>query len=65
MAKKRKFIDTMAPFVGANMAFKRDCFKKIGFFETNIGPGQGTRGEDTELFHRLRKKEMSLYYCGA
>lgn len=58
---KKEFI---LPFVGANMAFKRECFDKVGMFFENIGPGTGSMGDDTEFFKRLEKECMRLYYCG-
>jgi hypothetical protein len=52
------------PFLGANSTFKRECFLKYGLFRTDIGPGSGAKGGDTEFFRRLEKGNANLYYCG-
>lgn len=54
----------MLPFIGANMAFKRECFDRYGLFRTDLGPGQETMGDDTEFFRRLEKRQSKLLYCG-
>ena len=53
----------MPPFVGANMAIRRNCFKEIGLFRTDLGPGL-VNGEDSELFTRLIRHNKICYYCG-
>ena len=55
-------IETMVPFIGANMAITKDCFIKNGLFDTGLGPGTPRMGDDTELFKRLKNK--AIYYCG-
>ena len=57
-------LDKMVPAVGANMAFKKSCFKELGLFREDIGAGKGMVGEDTEFFMRLLRKNKVLYYCG-
>lgn len=44
--------------IGANMAFKREVFEKVGFFETSVGRfGKKLLGsEETELCLRLKNK---------
>jgi glycosyltransferase involved in cell wall biosynthesis len=54
----------MYEFLGANFAFKRSLFTEFGLFRTDVGPGQGTLGEDTELINRFLKAGKKLYYCG-
>ncbi|MGE0267445.1 MAG: glycosyltransferase [Candidatus Omnitrophota bacterium] len=61
--ESRFYDDTMLPFVGAHMVFRRECFKEHGFFTSEFGPGTDfPYGEDVEMFYRLfgRKK---IYYC--
>ncbi|MFH1641730.1 MAG: glycosyltransferase [Nanoarchaeota archaeon] len=53
----------MVPFVGANMAIKSVVFDEHGLFKTDLGPGTGLMGDDTELFRRFEKNK-ELYYCG-
>ncbi len=53
------------PFVGANMAYKKECFVKYGLFDTNIGVGKGMLGEDTDFFRRVFNNKGILYYCGS
>ena len=54
----------MIEIVGANMAFKRTIFDDCGLFRIDLGAGQGTMGEDTELFKRFSQKTKKIYYCG-
>jgi len=51
-------------FLGANYAFKRQVFEECGMFRTDIGPGKGTFGDDTEFVGRALKTGKKLYYCG-
>jgi glycosyltransferase involved in cell wall biosynthesis len=53
-----------SPF-GANMAFRREAFRKYGLFRTDLGPNAGTeiRGEDTEFCRRLINAGESLVYA--
>jgi GT2 family glycosyltransferase len=41
---------------GANMVFKKEVFKKIGFFDPKLGPQKGKHinGEDTDLIEKAR-----------
>lgn len=59
----KKYDVPMAEFVGANVAFMSTVFKEAGPFRTDLGPGQGTFGEDSEMVRRLYKMDKSLYYC--
>lgn len=52
------------PFVGANMAFRKNCFNKYGLFRTDLGPGRKAWGDDTEFFMRLEAHSVNLYYYG-
>lgn len=54
----------MIEMVGANMAFRRTIFDDCGLFRTDLGAGQGTVGEDTEIFERIAQKTKKVYYCG-
>jgi len=60
----KKYVKTMKPIFGANMAFKQEVFEKYGYFRTDLGAGQGTMGEDTEFYNRLSKHTDRIYYCG-
>jgi glucosyl-dolichyl phosphate glucuronosyltransferase len=51
-------------FLGANYAFKRQVFDDCGLFRTDIGPGKGTYGDDTEFVGRTLRFGKKLYYCG-
>lgn len=54
---------TDAPF-GANMAFRREVFKKFGVFRTDLGrfPDSMIGGEDAEFGDRLLKAGQRLRY---
>lgn len=54
-----------APF-GANMAFRRDVFDRVGLFDTNRGrKGQVLAGgEDIEMFERLLGTGMKAHFLG-
>lgn len=56
--------ESMAPFVGANMALKRKLCAGKNLFEDDLGVGTGRLGEDTELFERLRLANKKILYCG-
>jgi GT2 family glycosyltransferase len=47
-------VDLSSPPFGANMAFRRDVFERIGGFRTDLGPVGNSRmtSEDTELARR-------------
>jgi len=55
---------TMQPFVGANIAIKKSCFEELGLFRTDLGPGTGTFGDDSEVFTRLKTANKKVIYCG-
>src|SRR5438034_287760 len=38
---------------GANMAFRRAAFAKVGLFDTRLGAGASGCSEDSELWYRL------------
>jgi glycosyltransferase involved in cell wall biosynthesis len=52
------------PFIGANLAFKREVFQEAGFFRTDLGVGTNTVGEDTEFIERVLSRGKTLFYCG-
>lgn len=48
---------------GANVAYRRAMFDKIGLFETALGPGTLTAGsEDHDMFFRVLKNGYALVY---
>jgi GT2 family glycosyltransferase len=48
---------------GANMAYRRDLFDRIGFFAPELGAGTPTTGgEDIEMFFRLLQEGYTLLY---
>ncbi|MDO8953190.1 MAG: glycosyltransferase [Draconibacterium sp.] len=53
------------PF-GANMAFRKSIFQKIGLFDTNRGRKGMTlaSGEDEELFERILAAELIVVFLG-
>jgi glucosyl-dolichyl phosphate glucuronosyltransferase len=58
-----KIEESHLPF-GANLAFRKDVFKKYGLFRTDLGPNPGDliRGEDTEFCIRLLDAGEKLVY---
>ena len=38
---------------GANMAFRREAFERVGFFDERLGAGTSGCSEDSELWYRL------------
>jgi glycosyltransferase involved in cell wall biosynthesis len=55
---------SMDAFVGANMAYRKNCFRECGLFRTDLSTGRGFFGDDTEFFRRVEKNKKRLYYCG-
>ncbi len=60
----KKYQKPMYEFLGANFAFRKHVFGKIGLFNTSIGPGTPSMGDDTEFVSRALKAGLTLYYCG-
>lgn len=55
----------MRPFIGANMAFRRTVFEKVGYFRTDLGAGTDVMGEDTEFAKRVIGRGIrNIYYAG-
>ena len=49
--------------VGANMAFRRGVFDRVGNFDEAIGPGTVTLGaDDLDFFHRVLCEGLTLRY---
>jgi glucosyl-dolichyl phosphate glucuronosyltransferase len=49
----------------ANLAIRKDCFNKFGYFRTDMGPVQNDEyfiGEDTEFCYRLVNGGARLFY---
>jgi glycosyltransferase involved in cell wall biosynthesis len=50
--------------MGANMAFRRDLFDRIGMFDVRLGPGKFFAGsDDTDIFYRALKAGYRLLYA--
>lgn len=51
--------------IGANMAFRKSVFDKIGLFNVGLGRSgaklQG--GEEKDVFARMRAENLSVWYC--
>ena len=47
---------------GANMAFRREVFDKVGNFDTRLGPGASGTSEDTELAQRILRAGINIAY---
>jgi glycosyltransferase involved in cell wall biosynthesis len=58
-------LPSQTPF-GANMAFRRDVFEKVGSFDTNRGRKGKllASGEDGELFERILSGGLSVVFLG-
>jgi glucosyl-dolichyl phosphate glucuronosyltransferase len=56
--------ETIRPPAGANMAFRRDVFVKLGGFRTDLGPAPKSRilGEDSEISYRVMNSGGRLLY---
>ena len=54
----------MVPLIGANMAIRKELFGHFGLFREDMGPGFGTKGEETDYIRRLEKGSKKIYYCG-
>lgn len=62
--KSRPFLMGKFP-IGANMAFRKSVFEKIGLFNVNLGRN-GTKlqgGEEKDLFARMRSEYLTIWYC--
>jgi len=52
--------------VGCNMTYRKDILEQVGMFDTSIGQvGDNlVRGDETELFERIKKLNQPVYYLG-
>lgn len=46
---------------GANMAFRRNIFDKVGYFDKRLGAGASGCSEDSELWYRILAKGLSCH----
>lgn len=47
---------------GANMAFRRSVFERLGFFDERLGAGAAGCSEDSEYWYRMLEAGMSIRY---
>lgn len=47
---------------GANMAFKKEVFDKVGLFDVRLGAGTSGCSEDSEIWFRILKQKGTIYY---
>lgn len=49
---------------GLNMAFKNEIFKRIGYFNPNLGRKGGNllSNEEVDFFHKMRKEGYKIWY---
>jgi len=47
---------------GANMAFRRSTFDRIGLFDTRLGAGASGCSEDSEMWYRILASGGACYY---
>jgi GT2 family glycosyltransferase len=52
-ATRRRGVPAWRVGAGANMAFRREAFDRVGFFDERLGPGTSGCGDDSELWYRL------------
>ena len=50
---------------GANMAFRRDAFERVGLFDERLGAGAAGCSEDSELWYRLLAEGYRCRYVPA
>jgi hypothetical protein len=50
---------------GANMAFRREVFARVGFFDERLGAGASGCSEDSELWYRLLAEGYRCRYTPA
>ena len=56
-------IRAQAVGVGANMAFRRSVFERVGEFDEALGAGTNTLGaEDLDFFHRVLRAGLTICY---
>lgn len=49
--------------LGANMAFRMDALRRVGFFDERLGPGAAGHEEETEMSQRLRRAGFHIGYA--
>ncbi len=47
---------------GANMAFRREVFRRVGLFDTRLGAGASGCSEDSEMWYRILAARMAIGY---
>ena len=56
-------LGAQAAGAGANMAFRRSVFERVGYFDEAIGPGTPTLGaDDLDFFHRVLCEGLTICY---
>src|SRR5262245_4735180 len=53
------------PIIGCNVAFKREIFDAIGYFDPDFGPGSNHQlvVEDVDFLYRVCKSGFKIVYC--
>jgi len=60
-----KTVTEVRGVLGANMAFRRSAFDKVGLFDERLGPGAAGHEEETEISARLRTAGLRIGYSPA
>jgi glucosyl-dolichyl phosphate glucuronosyltransferase len=55
-------ITAIRGLTGTNMSFKREVLKRVGLFDTRLGPGAAGFSEDTEFSARIREAGFEIGY---
>jgi GT2 family glycosyltransferase len=52
------------PIIGCNVAFKREVFEQVGYFDNNLGPGSTGNlvAEDVDFLYRICRKGFKIVY---
>ncbi len=58
----KRAVPVWAIGAGANMAFRREVFTRIGLFDSRLGAGAAGCSEDSELWYRMLVAGMRIIY---